>query len=216
MEALMDVSYGMYTIATRLENKNVGCIVNTISQITAVNPIISVSINKESYTNKALRETKKFSVSVLTENTPAEVIGKFGFFSSKETDKFENINYDMIEDVPVVNEAICSYYICEVIQVIDCETHNIFLSRVVKTKKVNNFIPMTYKYYHEVIKGKAPKTAPTYVEEPVNDTKNKYRCIVCGHIYDESKENIKFEDLPQDWVCPICKVGKDKFVKIEA
>ena len=218
MEALMDITYGMYVITTKYDGRKVGCFVNTVSQVTAVNPIISVSINKGNYTNEALRNTKIFAVSILSENTNPDVIGRFGFFSSKDTDKFKETKYENINDIPVVTDNICGYAICEVIDVIDAETHDIFLARVLETKKLNDFVPMTYKYYHDVIKGKAPKTAPTYIEEKQerpDSEGDKYRCIVCGHIYDEAKEKVKFDDLPADWMCPICGVGKAKFKKME-
>lgn len=218
MEALIDITYGMYVVTTNHNDRNVGCFVNTVSQVTALNPIISVSINKENYTREALKDVKKFAISILSEKTSPDVIRNFGFFSSREIDKFKETKYEEIDGVPVVTDNICGYAICEVIDIIDAETHDVFLARVLETKKVNNFVPMTYKYYHEVIKGRAPKTAPTYIqekqEEPVKEGA-KYRCIVCGHIYDERKEKIKFEDLPADWKCPICGVGKDKFKKVE-
>lgn len=218
MDALMDISYGMYVITTKYNNRNVGCFVNTVSQVTAVDPIISVSINKENYTKEALKNVKRFAVSILSENTSADVIGRFGFFSSRDTDKFKETQYELINDLPIVMDNICGYAICEVINIIDAETHDVILARVVDTKKVSNLVPMTYKYYHDVIKGRAPKTAPTYIEEKQGENLkdgDKYKCIVCGHIYDEDKEKIKFEDLPEDWVCPICGVGKDKFKKVE-
>jgi len=73
---------------------------------------------------------------------------------------------------------------------------------------------MTYDYYQKILKGTSPKNAPTYTKEENNPDYNKYECIICGHIYDERVEKIKFEDLPDDWKCPICGVGKDKFKKI--
>lgn len=215
MEALMDISYGMYVISTKYNGRNIGCFVNTVSQVTAVSPIISVSVNKENYTNEAIKNVKKFTVSILSEKTSPDVIGKFGFFSSKDTDKFEKTEYNVIDELPVVTDNICGYAICEVIDVIDAETHDVFFARVISTKRVNKFTPMTYKYYHEEIKGKAPKTAPTYIEERENTNSKKYKCIICGYIYDDSKEDVKFEDLPDDWQCPICGVTKDKFKLME-
>ena len=217
MEALMDVTYGMYILGTKYNKRNVGCFVNTVSQVTAKDPIISVSINKENYTNEAIRNVKIFSVSILAENASRDIISRFGFFSSKNIDKFENTKYENINNVPVVMDNICGYIICECIDIIDCKTHDIILAKVIETKKVSDLVPMTYKYYHDTIKLKAPKTAPTYIEESnevdVKDT-NKYRCIVCGHIYDETVESVKFADLPDDWKCPICGVGKDMFKKM--
>ncbi len=215
MEALLDISYGMYVITTKYNGRNVGCFVNTVSQVTAQNPIISVSINKENYTNEVLKHVKKFAVSILSEKTSPDVIGRFGFFSSKDTDKFENAEYNVIDDLPVVTDNICGCAICEVIDVIDAETHDVFLARVISAKRLNKLIPMTYKYYHEEIKGRAPKTAPTYIEEKENTNSKKYKCIICGYVYDDGKEDVKFEDLPDDWKCPICGVAKDKFKLIE-
>lgn len=219
INTLNKLSYGMYVIATKYNSKNVGCFVNTVTQITAENPIISVSINKQNYTNEALKIGSKFSISILSENTDPKVIGGFGFVSSRDTDKFAGVNYIIKTELPVVDEHTCGYLICEVINIIDAETHNIFLARVLEAEELEKAaVPMTYAYYHNVIKGKAPKTAPTYIEEEVLENMNsefaKYKCKICGHIYDEEKEGVKFEDLPDDWVCPLCKVPKTMFEKI--
>ena len=209
-----DISYGMYVLTTK-NDKPVGCIINTLIQITSENPTIAISVNKENYTNKVLKEKKKFAVSILKENITDKVISTFGYFSSKEKDKFENIEYQEVKDIPVVTEDVCSYLLCEVINVIDNGTHDIFIGKVLDTKKLNEEIPMTYKYYHEVLKGKSPKNAPTYIKENEEAKEsNKYQCTICGYIYDNDKEEIKFEDLPDDWKCPRCGVGKEYFKKI--
>ncbi len=215
LSVLNNLSYGMYIITTKRENKKVGCFINTAMQITSKNPMIAISLNKENYTNEILKETRKCAISVLGENASQELISKFGYFSSREVNKFEDINYQNIEELPVVLEDTCSYIIGEVIRVIDVETHDIFLIRVQQTAKVLEEPPMTYRYYHEILKGKAPKKAPTYQEEKVDRKANRYQCSVCGYIYDDSKEEINFEDLPDDWTCPMCGVGKDKFVKLK-
>ena len=207
IKAMQDLSYGMYVVSSKANEKNVGCVVNTVTQITAENPIISVSINKENYTNKTIRENKKFAISILSENTSADVISKFGFYSSKDVDKFENMKYEEIDNVPVIKENICGYMVCEVINIIDCETHDVFLARVVEAEKENEYKPMTYSYYHEVIKGKAPKKAPTYVEEnEAKEDEEAYRCIVCGYIHKGPMTN--------DFKCPICKVDRTMFKKM--
>lgn len=215
LQALNNLSYGMYIVTTRKESKNVGCLINSAMQITSKNPIIAISLNKENYTNEVLKETRECALSILSEKTNPEVISKFGFLSSSETNKFENRNYKDIDNLPVILEDICAYIIGEVIRVIDAETHDIFLIRVKQTEKVSEESPMTYKYYHEKLKGNSPKKAPTYQEEKVeNQAANRYQCSVCGYIYDDSKEEVKFEDLPEDWTCPLCGVGKDKFIKL--
>ena len=215
LNALYDITYGMYVVSAKYKNRNIGCFVNTVSQITSENPIISVSINKNNYTSEALQINNQFGISILSEETDPKVIGKFGFFTSKDTEKFTEFTFEEINNIPIIKERICGYLICEVINIIECETHNIVLARVLECVKEENLIPMTYSYYHNVIKGKTPKNAPTYkkLKEYINNSE-KYKCIICGHIYDDGKEKIKFKDLPDDWKCPICGVGKDKFVKI--
>lgn len=217
LQALNNITYGMYIITTKENNKNIGCIINTATQITSEKPIISISLNKDNYTNKALKETKKCSISILSEKTNKELISRFGYFSSKNTDKFKETNYKEIDNLPIVKESTCAYIIGDVINIINAETHDIFLIRVKKAEQLTNDTPMTYKYYHEILKGKSPSKAPTYIKEEninLNKKGNKYKCTVCEYIYDDEKEKTKFEDLPNDWKCPICGVGKDKFIKL--
>lgn len=190
-----DISYGMYVVTS----KDSGCIINTLTQITSENPIISISLNKENYTNQVIKNEKKFIVSIISEDTNPNVISTFGFQSSKDVDKFKNFEYENIDGIKVLKENTIGYLLCEVIDVVDCDTHDIFVAKVVYTKKYNEFIPMTYKYYHEVIKGKAPKKAPTYVEEELNIEEELYICDVCGYVHKGP--------VPDDFICPIC--GKD-------
>ena len=207
-KVMQDISYGMYVVTSKLE-KHIGCIINTLCQITSGdNPIITISLNKDNYTNHVIKETRKFSVSILSEDTPKELIGTFGFSSSKDVDKFENTEYDMINNLPVVKENSTGYIICEVIDIVDCDTHDIFIARVIKGDKLTENSPMTYKYYHEVVKGKAPKKAPTYVEEELELKKTEsgkevWVCSVCGYVH-EGK-------LPDDFKCPVCGVGRELF-----
>lgn len=211
-----DISYGMYFVSSNIDDKSVGCVINTLCQITSSNPIISISLNKDNYTNKIVKESKKFSVSIMSIDTSTDVIGKFGYYSSLDIDKFEGINYEIIDGVPVVLESVCGYLICEVIDIVDCFSHDIVIARVVDTKKISDKEAMTYKYYQENFKGTSPKNAPTYVEKQDNSINegNKYRCKICGYIYDDSKEKIKFEDLPETWKCPLCGASKEMFEKI--
>ena len=212
-----DISYGMYIVTTKdKENKNIGCIINTLTQITSTEPIISISLNKDNYTNKALKDNKLFCASILSIDTPKEVIGTFGYHSSKDVNKFEEVNYETKNSLPIITENTCGYIIAEIINIIDCNTHDLFIAKVLDTNKLSNLEPMTYKYYHENLKGTSPKNAPTYIEETISPTTttNQYKCSLCGYIYDDSKEKVKFEDLPDDWKCPLCGAPKSLFNKI--
>ena len=204
----------MYIISTSYNDELVGCVVNTVTQITSENPIISVSINKLNYTNEILKKSKKIAITILSEKTNKDTIVEFGYKSSKDINKFTNINYEIVNDIPVISDNICGYILGNVIDIIDTETHDIFLIRITDTLSINDYIPMTYDYYHNNLKGTSPKNAPTYQKEENNTNYDKYECIICGHIYDEEIEKVKFEDLPDDWKCPVCGVGKEKFRKI--
>ena len=213
-----DISYGMYVVTSIDNSKNkVGCIINTLTQITSSEPMISISLNKENYTNSALKDSKKFSVSILSTDTSKKMIGTFGYYTSNERDKFKNISYEEVENLPVVKENICGYLIAEVAEIIDCNTHNLIIAKVIIAKKEKNLTPMTYAYYHENLKGESPKKAPTYIEKVAEEQSNssKYRCTICGYIYDESIEELKFEELPEDWKCPLCGAPKHLFEKIK-
>lgn len=207
IDVFKDISYGMYIVGTLDGKREVGCIVNSIMQITSQNPIIAISINNDNYTKKCIEETKIFSVSVLTEEVDKNVISTFGFSSSKDNNKWENIESIKVNNMPVL-KASCGYMICEIVDKIETDTHTVFLGKVIQADKLLNDVPMTYRYYHNVIKGKSPKTAPSYVEE--KEVKNKYVCDVCGYVYNG---DIPFEELPYDYKCPICGVGKEHFKK---
>lgn len=215
-EIFRDISYGMYIVTTKDEkNKNVGCVINTLTQVNSIDPIISINLNKDNYTSKALKENKIFGVSILSIDTKKEVIGKFGYYSSKDIDKFKDIEYNIIENIPIIKENTCGYIIAEYQDSIDCNTHDIIIAKVINTKKELDIEPMTYNYYHKELKGTSPKNAPTHIEESENITNfSKYKCNICGYIYDDSKEEVKFEDLPEDWKCPLCGAPKSQFTKI--
>ena len=224
-KALYQISYGLYVVSSRKSDKFNGQIANTVFQITSEPPTIAVSINKQNLTHQFIKESQKFAVSVLSKDTPMKFIGHFGFRSGREIDKFKDVNYKIGDnDIPIVLDNAIAYLVAEVIKEVDVGTHTIFMGKVVEAEILKNEEPMTYAYYHEVKQGKAPKTAPTYIkEETKEEVENmvKYRCKVCGYVYDPEKgdpeSGIKpgtpFEELPEDWVCPICGAGKEEFEK---
>lgn len=201
-QVLRDLSYGMYIISCK-DDKNVGCVVNTVVQITSKNPTIMVSINHDNYTNEVISKTNKFVVSILPTDIDKEIIGKFGYFSSRDTNKFDGVNTKELNGIKYLEDAV-GVMSCSVINVIETETHTVFLASVDDAIKLNNKEVMTYEYYHEVLKGKSPKNAPTYVEEE-KTIKKVYKCQVCGY-------EVETDSLSDDYVCPICGVKRDRFV----
>jgi len=129
--ALKDLSYGMYVLSTSSNNKNAGCIINSAVQITSISSIISISVNKNNYTNKLIKKTKKFALSVLSQLTRPEVIGTFGFKTSSECDKFKDFNIKFIKNLKIITENTTSYLICDVVDIISVDTHDIFLAKIV-------------------------------------------------------------------------------------
>lgn len=207
LSVLWKLSYGMYAIGTLDDERPTGCIVNTAIQITNENPMIAISMNKRNFTYEAIQATGKFAISILSEKTNQNVIARLGFSSGRDTNKFEGDFFEWMyfDGMPAVKENACGYIAADVLHVEDAETHAVILARVSNTMKGIDLAPMTYKYYHEVIKGKAPKNAPTYQKETAKD---KYVCEVCGYVHEGD-----IADEPDDYVCPICKQPKSKFKK---
>lgn len=206
---LRNISYGVYLVSSNSDSKDAGCVINTLTQITSENPLVSISLNKENYTNEIIKESHKFIVAIINEKINPNIISTFGFTSSKDTDKFKDFKYDIVGNIKVINEGVCGYLVCEVVNIIDANTHDVIIAKVVDTKKYNDEKEMTYRYYHEVIKGKAPKKAPTYeeVEEPKTTGKYKYVCDLCGYVLETD------EELPDDFICPLCGADRSHFIK---
>lgn len=208
-----NMSYGVYIVGTMDDGRPVGCTANSIMQITSSPATVAASINHDNYTNSCIKKTGLFSFSILSEHSRPDLIGTFGFQSSRNTDKFRDVPYEMQEGVPVIRDS-CGYVICKVTDTMETSTHTIFLGEVIAAEIYDTSFPeMTYAYYHNVIKGKSPKNAPTYLpEETQNEDKVpssavKYVCQVCGYVYEG-------DPLPDGFICPVCRQGADKFKKI--
>jgi flavin reductase (DIM6/NTAB) family NADH-FMN oxidoreductase RutF len=166
VRTLFKISYGVYIVSSKKSNKLNGQIANTVFQVTAEPACIAVSINKENLTCEFIQDSKVFAVSILSENTPMEFIGKFGFKSGRDIDKFSDTNYKIgTTGAPVVLDYSVGYLECKVINSLDVGTHIIFVGDVIEAEILNDEVPMTYAYYHQIKRGKAPKTAPTYMKE---------------------------------------------------
>lgn len=221
--ALYKLGYGVYIIGSKDGNKLNGQIANTVFQVTSEPITVAVSINKNNLTHEFITKSKVFTVSVLCQDTPLSFIGRFGFKSGRDINKLEGINYRIGETgAPVIIENAVSYLEAKVVKDMDVGTHTIFIGEVMAGDVISEKTCMTYEYYHQVKRGTTPKTAPSYVEEKkVAVEMAKYKCLVCGYIYDPDKGDpdggIKpgtpFEKLPDTWICPVCGAGKGEFEK---
>lgn len=206
-----DITYGMYIVTTKFNDINAGCIINTLSQVTSTPHIISINLNKSNYTNEIIKKSKRFNVSIISEQIDKDIISLFGYKTSKEVNKFE-IEHTDFEGIKTIENGVTGILNCEVINIVDTQTHDIIIAKVINSKKISEDKPMTYKYYHEVLKGTSPKNAPTFISEV---KKGEYRCPICGYVYNNETKNIKFEDLSEDYKCPLCQAPKNLFEEIK-
>ena len=163
-KAFRALSYGVYVVSTWDNGRPTGCTANCAAQVTAQPAVMMIGINRDNYPNRCIADCGHFAVSVLAEDTDPAVIGSFGFRSGKNTDKFADIPYDIRNALPIVKDS-CAYIVCRVTQAIDTATHTLFLGEVIGAEMTNERRPMTYAYYHEVVKGRTAKNAPTYIAE---------------------------------------------------
>ena len=219
IEALFNISYGLYIVSSGNKENGNAYVANTVFQITSKPAKFAVSCNKNNYTSELIKKHKIFSVSILNENAKSQTIGNFGFKSGKNIDKFENFEIQYTETgCPVVLTDSIAFLEFNLTETIDFNTHYLFIGEL-KLAQVTNASgkPLTYDYYRNIKKGSSPKNAPTYIKKETNKKTNSkiYKCNVCGHIYDDNIEKIKFEDLPEDWICPTCGVNKSEFSEIK-
>lgn len=162
--AFRKLSYGVYIVSTWDEGRPTGCTANSAMQITSEPPTIAVSINHNNYTNGCIKSSGRFAISILSEESEPSIIGRFGFMSGRDIDKFDEVEHENFGFMPVVKDS-CAVLSCKVVDTMETDTHTIFLGQVEDSKVNSNNNPMTYAYYHNVIKGKSPKNAPTYIDE---------------------------------------------------
>lgn len=162
--ALLKISYGMYAVSSGKDSRCNSQIANTVFQITSEPETIAVAINKKNYTHSLMQESRVFSVSILSKDTPLKFIGIFGFMCGRDVDKFEGVNYKIgTTGARIVIDHAVAYLEAEVIGEFDAGTHTIFIGKLVGAELLNNQEPMTYAFYREIKGGTTPQTAPTYV-----------------------------------------------------
>ncbi len=213
---LNNISYGVYALGVKDGSKASACIVNTVMQVANTQPpLVAVSIHRDSYSYRCIEKSGIFTVSVLSEATPGTVIGALGFNSGENTDKLDNIRHKvLVEGVPVIKENTCCWFLCKVINKVETGTQAMYVAEIVAGSEESVGKPMTYEYYRHVLKGSSPKLSPTYIApEKTFDkhTGESFVCSVCGYVY--SDRSFGFEELPNDWLCPVCKMPKRVFVR---
>ncbi len=163
-KALHQLSYGVYIVTSvDGDGKPNGQISNTVFQVTSEPPKIEIAINKLNLTHEFISKRKLFAVCVLNTEVPMTYIGRFGFRSGRDFPKFEGIEYDTTANgLAVPKEHTTAYVECKVVDSLDVGTHTLFIGEAIGAEVYSQDEPLTYAYYHQIKKGKEPKTAPTY------------------------------------------------------
>ncbi len=227
INAFNKLSYGVYIVSAGDKEHLAAFVATAVFQVTDSPNQIVVACNKKNYTTEFIRNFKSFAISVIKRNYSPEVMGNFGFHSGVSYNKFENYTPIFGENTgcPIILDDAIAWFECKLTSEVDVGSHIMFIGETINSKVLsNNDIPLTYSYYHEVKKGKLPANAPhAKIVENSNNNKNsnsmKYVCKVCGYVYDPEigdpdsgiEPGTSFEDIPDDWTCPLCGVSKSDF-----
>lgn len=194
--AMFKLTYGLFVLTAKDGEKDNGCIINTAMQVTTTPNRITIVVNKQNYTHDMIMKTKEFNVSCLSEEASFDVFKQFGFQSGRDVDKTEGKTYPRAENGIIYLPEMASAYISgKVISETDLGTHTMFLADVTDAKVLSDAEAVTYSYYHKNIKP-APQPAKTA----------GWVCKICGYVYEG-------EDLPADFICPLCKHPASDFEK---
>ena len=161
--AFRDLSYGLYIVTSLDGDRLNGQIVNTVIQVTSDPARVAVILNNQNLTHEFISKSGLFGVSVLDESAPMTFMGLFGFRSGRDVDKLSQVEFKIgVTGCPLVLEHALSVLEAKEINQIDLGTHTIFIGDTVNAEVLKEGRPLTYRYYQEFLKGKAPATAPTY------------------------------------------------------
>lgn len=197
MKSLFNLGYGLYAVTTNDGSKDNALIVNTVMQVNSSPNRVAVVINKQNYSYHVVKQTGKLNVNCLTEETPFKVFEKFGFVSGRNVDKLADFSFERSDNgLAVLTKYSNSFISLTVSEYVDLSTHGMFVCNVSEARVLSEKPTMTYAYYHENVKPK-----------PEIEGKTGYVCKICGYVYEG-------ENLPDDFICPLCKHGVSDFEKI--
>lgn len=197
LTALFNIGYGLYVVTSNDGKKDNGLIVNTVTQVTNTPNRVAVTINKDNYSHHVIKQTGKMNVNCISQEAPFEVIQNFGFQSGRVADKFKNSEPLRSDNgLAFLPRYINSFMSLKVEQYVDLGTHGMFICSITESRVISDAETMTYTYYQENVKPK-----------PQTDGKRGFVCKVCGYVYEG-------EELPEDFICPLCKHGAADFEPI--
>lgn len=202
-KVLNRLSYGLFVLTASQDGKDNGCIINTAAQVASDPLTISVAVNKANLTCDMIKETKKFTISILSEDAKFDTFKRFGFQSGRDVDKFDGFSAckRAQNGTMIVTEGTNAYISVDVTMYLDLGSHLLFIGTPTEGELLSDVPSATYSYYHSNIKPKPQKVgvAP--------DGQTVWRCVICGYEY-------VGEELPEDFICPICKHPASDFEKV--
>lgn len=195
------LTYGLFVLTARQDEKDSGCIINTAGQVTSEPNRISITVNKENFTHDLVKASGKFNLSILSEDARFELFQHFGFQSGRTVNKFDGYSHCKRSGngLYYVTEGTNGYISGTVEQIIDLGSHSMFIARVDDMEVLSDVPSATYSYYQSHIKP-SPK-------ETKKEGKAAWRCTVCGYTFEG-------EELPADFICPLCKHPASDFEKV--
>ncbi len=202
-KAMYALSYGLFVVSTKVGDKDNGCITNTAIQVTSEPNRIALAVNCANYTNELMKEAGVFNVSVISEEADFELFKRFGFQSGRDTDKFAGFSdYERSENGLIyVKKGTNAFLSAKICQQVELGSHTLFIADVTDMDVLSKAPSATYSYYQSRIKPKPEAVGETKSGETV------WRCKICGYEY-------VGEELPDDFICPICKHPKSDFEKV--
>ena len=201
-KAMYNLTYGLFVLTSRLDGKDSGCIINTAGQVTSTPNRISITVNKDNYTHDLVMKSKKFNLSILSEKADFEIFKHFGFQSGRTVDKFAGYAHCMLSEngLYYITEGTNAYISATVEQTLDLGSHTMFIASVDDMEVLSSDPSATFAYYQSNIKPK--------LEQKGTSSKTAWRCTVCGYVYEG-------EELPADYICPLCKHPASDFEKVQ-
>jgi len=202
-KAMYKLSYGLFVLTASDDGKDNGCIINTAIQAASQPNQLSICVNKANFTHDMVMKSKKFTVSVISQNADFELFKHFGFQSGKDTDKFENFTSCNrgSNGIYYVTSGTNAFISVNVEKTIDLGSHTMFIGEISDMEVLSDVPSVTYDYYLNNIKPKPQEVGKT------NDGQTIWRCTICGYEY-------VGEELPEDFICPLCKHTASDFEKI--
>ena len=198
MKALYHITYGLYLLSARSYGQDNACIINTAVQVASEPLRISISVNKGNKTHDMIMESGRFNLSALTTDAPFSLFQRFGMQSGRDVNKF--IGFDDVRradnGILVLSRYASAYISLKLVRTLDLGSHTLFIAELEDAQVLSDLPACTYGYYQSDIK---PKPQPV--------KKKGWVCSVCGHVYEG-------EELPEDYVCPLCRHGREDFQPI--